>query len=173
MPADMKQIISSSYLEMAQKKDLDKITVTDLVNHCHISRQCFYYHFNDIYNVVELLVEQILKEALTQCQTSQTLEKGLFAFISTLYENHILLQKTLHSHQRDFVEKKLLESIYTYLKEAIILTSPDVTVNLSNSETYLKFCSYGIAGLLIEHFQSEQPDIPKLVFQISKIIKSK
>ena len=34
-------------------KDLDKITINDISNDCGINRQTFYYHFRDIYDLLE------------------------------------------------------------------------------------------------------------------------
>ncbi len=45
MPAEMKKVIAETFFAMAQKKDIDKITVTVLIKGCDISRQTFYYHF--------------------------------------------------------------------------------------------------------------------------------
>ena len=46
-------------LEAALKKELlmkslDKITINELAEDCGISRMAFYYHFKDIYDLVEL-----------------------------------------------------------------------------------------------------------------------
>ena len=45
-------------LEAALKKELlmkslDKITINELAEDCGISRMAFYYHFKDIYDLVE------------------------------------------------------------------------------------------------------------------------
>ena len=50
--------ITKLALEAALKKELltkplDKITINDLAEDCGISRMAFYYHFKDIYDLVE------------------------------------------------------------------------------------------------------------------------
>ena len=55
-------------LEAALKKELltkslDKITINELAEDCGISRMAFYYHFKDIYDLVEwVCVEEDLRE---------------------------------------------------------------------------------------------------------------
>ena len=51
MPADMKEMIAETYARMIRQGDIDKITVKALIEECHISRQTFYYHFQDIMDV--------------------------------------------------------------------------------------------------------------------------
>ena len=53
MPVNMKAMIAETFLTLAGQKNVDKITVKDLVEACGISRQTFYYHFQDIIDVVE------------------------------------------------------------------------------------------------------------------------
>ena len=48
-----KQIIEDSLKKLMLQKPLDKITIRDLTEDCGISRMTFYYHFKDIYDLVE------------------------------------------------------------------------------------------------------------------------
>ena len=61
MPVDMKAKIAQTLYELLKHKSLDKITVKELVDTCNISRQSFYYHFQDIMDVVEWCQNQSLK----------------------------------------------------------------------------------------------------------------
>ena len=51
------------------KKPLDKITITDLTKQCGISRMAFYYHFKDIYDLVEWSCIEDAKRALNGKKT--------------------------------------------------------------------------------------------------------
>ena len=53
MAVDMKERIAASFAALAQKKPVDKITVKELVELCGISRQTFYYHFQDLLEVMQ------------------------------------------------------------------------------------------------------------------------
>ena len=53
MREDMKSMIADTFSQMLEKEDIDKITVTKLIGECHISRQTFYYHFQDIQNNIQ------------------------------------------------------------------------------------------------------------------------
>lgn len=53
MPGDVKQQITDTLLGL-----LEKITVKELVTLCGISRQTFYYHFEDVLDVVDWWTRQ-------------------------------------------------------------------------------------------------------------------
>ena len=53
MPNTTKSSSEESLKRLLLKKPLDKITITDITTDCGISRMAFYYHFKDIYDLVE------------------------------------------------------------------------------------------------------------------------
>ncbi|MDR2021446.1 MAG: TetR/AcrR family transcriptional regulator C-terminal domain-containing protein [Treponema sp.] len=68
---DTKFLLAQSLLELAKKKPVEKITVTDITNNCSLKREAFYYHFYNKYqlinwfygkNFVEILNNYIGKE---------------------------------------------------------------------------------------------------------------
>ena len=46
-----RRAIMQSYLRLVRQKPLDKLTVKDIVEDCEITRNTFYYHFQDIYDL--------------------------------------------------------------------------------------------------------------------------
>ena len=53
MASFTRKAIIDSYARQLLTKPVDKITVKDIVEDCGISRNTFYYHFKDIYEVLE------------------------------------------------------------------------------------------------------------------------
>ncbi len=58
LAAFTKDAIKLSFMKLLNNKPLNKITVKDIVEDCHINRNSFYYHYNDIPS----LLEEILNE---------------------------------------------------------------------------------------------------------------
>ena len=48
-----KHALEASLKNILLKKPLNKITVKDIADDCGINRMTFYYHFKDIYDLVE------------------------------------------------------------------------------------------------------------------------
>ncbi len=48
-----KLALEASLKKLLRQKPFDKITIADLTEDCGISRMAFYYHFKDIYDLVE------------------------------------------------------------------------------------------------------------------------
>ena len=48
-----KLMLAESLRNLMRKKPLDKIKIHEIVDACGVNRQTFYYHFQDIYALVE------------------------------------------------------------------------------------------------------------------------
>ena len=48
-----KRALAASLKKLLADRPLDKVTVTDIAEDCGVGRQTFYYHFEDIYGLVE------------------------------------------------------------------------------------------------------------------------
>lgn len=90
----MKATIAKAFMEVSKTKSVDKITVKDLVEACHISRQTFYYHFQDILEVIEWSVQQVFEEILAHRTSLDTPEDTLRTFIEASSEADILLKNS-------------------------------------------------------------------------------
>ena len=53
MSQTTKRALEASLKHLLAKKPLDKITINDIAEECGISRMTFYYHFKDIYDLIE------------------------------------------------------------------------------------------------------------------------
>ena len=58
MPRSTKDDILRALYELLRDRPLNEITVKELVERCGISRQAFYYHFSDLYGVVDWAMER-------------------------------------------------------------------------------------------------------------------
>lgn len=73
MSSFTKKAIVESFLRLVGKKPLDKITVRDIVDECGINRNTFYYHFQDIYAVLEEVCGEIFRRLPQEGSLSETL----------------------------------------------------------------------------------------------------
>ena len=64
MAPSTKQALAASLKKLLEKKNLDDITVKELVEDCEVNRQTFYYHFQDIYDLLHWFLDNETNQAL-------------------------------------------------------------------------------------------------------------
>lgn len=79
---NMKDTIRNALVSKLQSSSLDSsITVTDIATDCGISRQAFYYYFNDIYDVVESIFLEQTERALNEYSDIDSWQIGYIIII--------------------------------------------------------------------------------------------
>ena len=73
--------IEESFIRLLNERPLDKITIKDIVDDCGISRNTFYYHFQDITALLEHILNADVERVLSQHLDMDSWEDG---FISCL-----------------------------------------------------------------------------------------
>lgn len=170
MPIDMKNVISETFISMVRQKGLDKITVKALIEACNISRQTFYYHFQDIMDVVEWSVAKSAQNMLSRSLEAESPEKALEVFITSAIENQILISKLLNSHRREEIEKTFLSTTRTYLHEMLKRKVPESTLSYSDLNIMLDFWACGITGLLFKYCSDKDLNVSRLADQIYRLL---
>ena len=65
-----KKAIAYTLKEVLLDKPLSKVTISDITKRCDINRQTFYYHFQDIYALVEWICVEDANKALAEKRES-------------------------------------------------------------------------------------------------------
>lgn len=66
-----KQKLRETFIQMLQTKTFDQITVTELCDAAQMSRITFYAHYNDKYDLLEALMQQLLDSATADFEQMQ------------------------------------------------------------------------------------------------------
>ena len=170
MPVNVKLRIAESLIKLSKEKNIDKITVKDLVEDCGISRQAFYYHFQDILDVIEWSSEQAFQNLLERSLKTEDPEAVLRDFIVASEDANAFLRKLLHSQRREQVERLVVRSVRAYLKEMMVRKGPRPSLPYEDMEVALSFCTYGIVGLLLECCENQNIDRNRLAEQMHRLL---
>ena len=147
-----KLMLAESLRNLMRKKPLDKIKIHEIVDACGVNRQTFYYHFQDIYALVEWMyqhdaVELIEKnnKAFLQGEVGtrddwEEVIKALFNYIEE-HRNEIL--SVINSRAMVYFSNFVYEGLRTSIKRVVDLRSKDLNID----EYYKNFISnfYAIA----------------------------
>ena len=86
-----KRALEASLKNLLAKRPLDKITVTDITEDCGINRMTFYYHFKDIYDLVEWACIEDATRALAGKKTAETWQQGFLQIFEEVRANKVFI----------------------------------------------------------------------------------
>ena len=96
-----KEIIIKTLFELLNEKPLAKITVKDIVEHCGVNRNTFYYHFQDISDVVESALKREVDKAFEQPIQVDSVVECLDVLVKLIGENRKAMLHIYCSLQRE------------------------------------------------------------------------
>lgn len=92
--SDTKRRLAMALKELLQEKPLKKITIQDIVERSHMTRQSFYYHFQDIYEVLELICQYELVDRIAY-KEEESFSQWLEHLVRLMEENRWFYRKLL------------------------------------------------------------------------------
>ena len=85
MAIDMKEAIADAAKKLLIEKRVSRLTVKDIVDECGITRQAFYYHFEDIPALIRWILDQETEQVISEYNASDDEEIQLrYLFVMAL-----------------------------------------------------------------------------------------
>jgi len=170
MPSDMKERIAREFAELARTKSIDKITVKDIVEACHITRQTFYYHFQDLIDMIDWSLRQAMEELVEKSIRIDSREQVIELFLSEAVKARGLLRKLLASQLREQTERLIVESVRSYFREMVERRELLQDVSLSDAQVALDFYTFATVGMMLEYCSRPNLDVKRLAGQITRLM---
>lgn len=166
-----KERIADEFYALTQKKNIDKISVKDIVEACEISRQTFYYHFRDIPDLIEWQTEKLINQTILKSLSEEQFVDALEKFISQFQEFNNLILSIMNSNRRYEFEQILLKALHRLVKHFFKKRLSNRSIPLQDFELIIHYHTYGLLGILIS--SATQPDFKprQLAVQLNRMIQ--
>ncbi len=154
------------------KKPVDKITINDLTEDCGISRMAFYYHFKDIYDLIEWACLEDGKRALADKKTYSTWSEGLEQIFEAVLENKPFILNVYHSVSQKKIESYLYKLTYDLLADVVEEECRDAAVSGEDKALIAEFYKYGFVGMMLHWIDGGmKADYRELVQRLSTMLR--
>lgn len=156
-----KRALAATLKQLLEHKTLDKITVSDLTEACGVNRQTFYYHFKDIYDLLEWIYKD---DATRVIPGKKTYENWMDAYLKLFYyakENKALVMNTYHSLQRELLENYVYSEAYLFVKEVVDECAEGMRVREEDKAFLAKFYQYAFVGLIFDWLDKGMKEEPE------------
>ena len=167
-----KRAIEQSLKNLLLKKPLTKITINDLAEDCGINRMTFYYHFKDIYDLVEWVCLEDARRALEEKKTYDTWQQGFVQIFEAVRENKPFVMNVYRCVHREQVEKYLKPLVDNLLLGVINEEAAGMTVRDEDKAFIAQVYSYAYVGLMLDWIRDDMREDPEtLVNRLATVIR--
>ena len=163
-----KREMAQSIKKIQVVKELDKITITDITNDCGINRQTFYYHFKDIYDLVEWACVEDGKRALQGKRTYNSWQEGLEQIFKAVLENKPFIMNVYRSVSKEQIESYLYKLTFELIEGVVNEKAEGTGLPEEDKRFIADFYKYGFVGVMLDWIKDGmQEDYSTIVKKMS------
>lgn len=173
MPSATKRVLAAALKERLKRQRLDEITVQSLADDAGVSRKTFYYHFQDIYALLEWILLDEVKRLLDRGQDAGGWMQGVRDVFDYFQSNRDII---LNIYRSLADKEPLLEfhvsRLVRPMMERIFDDQPGHDrVSRSDRQFILDLYSFGLVELFLRWISGGmKPDGQVLMGQIERIV---
>lgn len=158
-----KRALEQSLKNLLLQKPLTKITVGDIAEDCGISRMTFYYHFKDIYDLIEWSCEEDARKALEGKKTYETWQQGFLQIFEAVQENKAFILNVYRSVSREQVENYLYKLTYQLLIGVVHEQAEGMSVREEDQDFIATVYKYAFVGLMLDWIKNDMKADPAVI----------
>lgn len=163
MSRTTKQAIAATLKELLQKKPLDKITVSELAERCGINRMTFYYHFKDLYDLVEWCCLEDARAVLADSCAYDTWQQGFLRIFEAVQENKAFVMNVYYSMNREQMEQYLYRLMQMVMMSVVAEEAAGMCVTQEEQENIASFYKYAFVGIMLDWVRGNMQQNPEAI----------
>ncbi|MGM9970929.1 MAG: TetR/AcrR family transcriptional regulator [Anaeroplasmataceae bacterium] len=151
-----KKAIREAFADLvSEKKDIHKITVTELIERADIAKSTFYLHYQDIYDVAQEFEQEILNTLSNiisnTISTIDSFENSFDLALKLIKDNEQLYSKIVNSSEPMYFIEKLKHVLVQRVFNKISLPFFSSDPKIKNAQ--IRFFANGTVDLVIDYLK--------------------
>ena len=160
-----KKAIKEAFLNLLNEQPLNKISVRDIVEECGINRNSFYYHFKDIYDLIEWSCVEDARRALEGKKTYDTWQQGFLQIFEAVQQNKPFIMNVYRSVSREHVENYLYKLTYALIIGVVREQAQGLDVPETDQQFIAHFYKYAFVGLMLDWIKEDMRGDPAVLVE--------
>ena len=148
MATGTKEALAAALRQMMTVKPIDKVTVKDIVEICGVNRQTFYYHFDDVDDLLEWVFERDSDRVFPkEVKASQWME-DMMGYLDYLVSNSAFTLNVYNSSSRLYMLRYLKARMRSCIRSYAEISSEGKNIDRQDFEFVVEFYSNCAIGFI-------------------------
>jgi AcrR family transcriptional regulator len=123
----------------------------------------FYYHFSDIYDLLDWICEADVAKVLEGKNTYETWQEGFLNILLLVRENRQIVVNLCHSVSLERMELFLHKLIYDLIIDVVEEKAEGMVVRDEDKRYIADFYKYAIVGIMLNWIRNDMKDDPNQI----------
>lgn len=166
-----KKAIAYTFKDLLREKPFNKITVNDIANKCDINRQTFYYHFQDIRDLIEWICIEEVDNILEKENECEKWEDKFLLIFRIMEEEKIFVENIYYSVSVEVLRSNLYRLVYPIIYREILEKSKGKNLREEDKKFITDFYKYSFVSIVLNWIDKGMHENPELIIaKVSRLI---
>lgn len=152
------RVITETFMKLLNERPLEKISVKDIVEECGISRNTFYYHYQDIYDLLEDIFETQAQAILEEHRPRDSWREALIQITEFALQNKTAIYHIYNSVNREQLERYLYRVTQEIMLDFVKGQAEGMDVADKDIAYIALFYKHAVVGIIFEWLQRNMKD---------------
>lgn len=150
-----KKALGQALCDLLAKRTLDKITVKDIVEACGFNRQTFYYHFHDVYDLLEWVFEDSITNMLDKEENYDDWSRCIDLITEKMMEDRKVILNAYHSVSHEAVSRFIRRWIHPFVRYVVEQKAEGLNVAEEDKEFVANMFTMATTGFFTEWVEDQ------------------
>lgn len=166
-----KKALAASFKRLLEEKPFSKITISDITEACGINRMTFYYHFQDIHDLIEWICAMDASQAIGGKKSYATWQEGFLSLLHYVLDNRVYILNLYRSIEREQIENYLHRVVSDLMVDVVEEQAVGIAVQAEHKKFIAEFYQYAFVGLALNWVKCGMKEPPEqLVEDVSTLM---
>ena len=158
-----KKALLQAFGELLEEKPFNKITITDITARCGLNRMTFYYHFDNIYELMIWGLEMQMHEASKDCVNYENWKTGYLRIFYFALERKKYIKKIFQTIEQEHLEHYLNKIAERMVISVIDDKIGDKVIDEDDRMFTAQICSHVLIGTLVSWVSRGMKEDPEIM----------
>lgn len=153
-----KRALAQSFRNLLSRRTLDKITVKDIVEDCGVNRQTFYYHFHDVYDLLEWIFEDMMESMTAEELDYDDWAQGLDRIVALMLGERRLILNAYHSISHEAVSQFIKRWLRPFIAAIVDREAGGMDIAAEDRDFVVDLFTLGAIGFVTEWVEEQMAE---------------
>ncbi|MDU2502608.1 MAG: TetR/AcrR family transcriptional regulator C-terminal domain-containing protein [Peptoniphilus harei] len=158
-----KNLIKQEFIKLLNKKSLHNITVTEIAKQCKIERKTFYYHYENLPQLVKEIFDEELEDVIKEFNETLSWEESFISAEKFILDNKKVVKHMYESDYKTELEKYIFSISGEIMRKYVRRVAKDTKAQEIDIKLIAYFYQCALSSSLVEWVATDMKTDPKLV----------
>ena len=158
-----KNLIKQEFIKLLNKKSLHNITVTEIAKQCKIERKTFYYHYENLPQLVKEIFDEELEDVIKEFNETLSWEESFISVAKFILENKKAVKHMYESDYKVELEKYIFSISGEIMRKYVRRVAKDTKAQEIDIKLIAYFYQCALSSSLVEWVATDMKTDPKVV----------